>query len=532
MDIDPPSLDVLLGARKAKLTFIEKLVHMLDHVKPSIMQWSRDGRSFLVHDQKRLSDEVLVHYLRTSNFSSFVRQLNYYGFRKTTRPSSHTFEFRHDQFIRNKPNVVKGIRRRAGVDGTAAVNQAQAETEALRVENQTLKARIAALEAEVARLGGMSRRVFPAPAAMPTTAPAPTVAPAPVDAMKGERRTGLRRQRKRLRTPFMQAQQQQPQHQHQHQPQHQPVSGSNSGSGSTSTDDADTIINTDTELNPSASSPPLVPTVTRRLIKLEPVRAAPPALTTPMSPLSAAHPSGEAAFGVVTPFAASVIPPPPPPPASSSLFANTLSNESFEFGKDLSLDFSSDLFDEWIRENPSTSGDHRTDMADLPSAWSRMKIDSCTGVGAGAGAGAGVGSGPGSGAGAGAGSDAGVADANPTVLPVAPIASTKPTPIATPFPSPSSSAPSAPPPPHANSTSTPTTATAAAAAATATVQTMIPTAAAFMNHFAATVMQLLAAHSLPVAAEPLLSCLHDETFQEELRSSLLSAPSGVPITVQ
>lgn len=86
------------GGKHQKLSFMGKLVRILEESDPSIVRWSNSGESFVVLDVKRhdsimidvlvtrssrsirrFTSEVLTHWLRTTNFASFVRQLNYYG---------------------------------------------------------------------------------------------------------------------------------------------------------------------------------------------------------------------------------------------------------------------------------------------------------------------------------------------------------------------------------------------------------------------------------------------------------------------
>lgn len=62
----------------------------LDH----IISWNKEGNSFIVHLPNDFSTEVLPLHFKTSRFSSFVRQLNMYEFRKI-RDNSNEHEFVH-----------------------------------------------------------------------------------------------------------------------------------------------------------------------------------------------------------------------------------------------------------------------------------------------------------------------------------------------------------------------------------------------------------------------------------------------------
>ncbi len=49
----------------------------------AVASWTNEGRCIMIHDLDTFSGDVLPKYFKHNNFTSFVRQLNMYGFHKT-----------------------------------------------------------------------------------------------------------------------------------------------------------------------------------------------------------------------------------------------------------------------------------------------------------------------------------------------------------------------------------------------------------------------------------------------------------------
>ncbi|PHZ14484.1 winged helix DNA-binding domain-containing protein [Rhizopus microsporus ATCC 52813] len=82
-----------------------------------LISWSKKGDQFNVPNPTTFSRTVLPQYFKHSNWQSFVRQLNMYGFHKVNdmihANSSHqTWEFKHPHFKRGAIEDLQYIKRK------------------------------------------------------------------------------------------------------------------------------------------------------------------------------------------------------------------------------------------------------------------------------------------------------------------------------------------------------------------------------------------------------------------------------------
>ncbi|WFC95069.1 Heat shock transcription factor [Malassezia brasiliensis] len=116
--------------------FLNKLRSMVDDPNTDeFIRWSPAGDTFLVPNHVRFGDEVLPRFFKHNNFSSFVRQLNMYGFHKVPhlqqgalkhdQPSQNElWEFSNPCFHRDQPELLSKVQRKRSGKEREHANQA------------------------------------------------------------------------------------------------------------------------------------------------------------------------------------------------------------------------------------------------------------------------------------------------------------------------------------------------------------------------------------------------------------------------
>ncbi|KAG5640807.1 hypothetical protein DXG03_006961 [Asterophora parasitica] len=178
----PPSMNVI-GKPMATNNFVTKLYQMINDAKSAqYIAWTELGTSFVVSNVGEFSRSILGSHFKHNNFSSFVRQLNMYGFHKINRTpraqrtssDAQTWEFSHHRFLRGRADLLDEIKRKAMLDqgqpGALGVGdgwgrrelpgEIAAQLGALRDENRRVWEQLAAERKRADRLVGLLSRLW------------------------------------------------------------------------------------------------------------------------------------------------------------------------------------------------------------------------------------------------------------------------------------------------------------------------------------------------------------------------------------
>jgi len=139
---------------------------MIDSCEPSIGSWSDDGDSFLVKDPDKFAKEIIPQFFKHNNFSSFVRQLNFYGFKKIKNdpirliegadpPESKWWRFRHDNFKKGRIDLLVEIKKSNQQNAAD-----QEEVNALKDEVTSLKEELSSMKGEMEKVTALMEKMM------------------------------------------------------------------------------------------------------------------------------------------------------------------------------------------------------------------------------------------------------------------------------------------------------------------------------------------------------------------------------------
>lgn len=146
--------------------FLKKTFHMINSCDPDIATWSEDGYTFIVKDPDTFASDIIPQFFKHNNFSSFVRQLNFYGFRKIKSDSIRLVDdhddslkwwrFKHENFIRGRPDLLKEIKKASQVNAAdqEEVDKLKEEVSYLRAEMSKMSAMVQQMAATLNHMSG------------------------------------------------------------------------------------------------------------------------------------------------------------------------------------------------------------------------------------------------------------------------------------------------------------------------------------------------------------------------------------------
>ncbi|KAI0065517.1 hypothetical protein BV25DRAFT_1703812 [Artomyces pyxidatus] len=165
----------IIGKPVGTNNFVTKLYQMINDPKSThFIAWTELGTSFVVSNVGEFSRSILGSHFKHNNFSSFVRQLNMYGFHKINRTpraqrtstDAQTWEFSHHKFLRGRPDLLDEIKRKALEPDPSIKHRVElpgevaAQLSQMRDENRRVVNALAAEKAKFERLATLTKTMY------------------------------------------------------------------------------------------------------------------------------------------------------------------------------------------------------------------------------------------------------------------------------------------------------------------------------------------------------------------------------------
>ena len=143
--------------------FLTKTFTIVDSAPTDeLVGWTRGGEAFRITHPEELAKHVLPKFFKHNNMSSFVRQLNMYGFNKVGAPAN--MEFYNANFRQGRRDLLGNIVRKRGANAphsqTATVNEMRGEVAELKRKRDEMEAEVSHLRDSQARIEAQVQAVL------------------------------------------------------------------------------------------------------------------------------------------------------------------------------------------------------------------------------------------------------------------------------------------------------------------------------------------------------------------------------------
>jgi len=178
------------GSGSTAPVFLQKTYDMIESSPYTVACWSDTGTSFIIKLPREFAKTMLPRYFKHNNFSSFVRQLNFYGFRKHKKDeivictekdeSKNWWEFYHEKFMRGRQELMAQIRRKTYSEPASPDHE---EVETLKQSVQSLQGQVSELMGQLSDLTGLVKSLLQdkqTPVPLPRTSKRMKITDAPV----------------------------------------------------------------------------------------------------------------------------------------------------------------------------------------------------------------------------------------------------------------------------------------------------------------------------------------------------------------